>query len=345
MFKNTFVKDDGSSFIIAEMSSNHLQNLDRAKAIIKEAKNCGADAIKLQTYLPNTITLNCRNDNFLATKGSPWEGHYLYELYEKSYMPWQWYDEIFSYAEKIGIICFSSPFDFSAVDLLEKYNVPMYKVASYEIKDIPLIEKIAKLGKPIILSTGIATLEDIELAVNCCKKCGNNDIAILKCVSEYPSPYEDINLKTIPNMMSTFNCTVGLSDHSLGDTIPIAAISLGAKIIEKHLTLSRSDGGSDAIFSMEPFEFKQMVCNIRNVEKALGKVTYALTEKQQKCLKNVRSLYIVEDIKKGDILTEKNIRSVRPGQGLHPKYYNDVLGKKFRQNVIAGTPLSWDLIE
>ncbi len=333
------------AYIIAEMSANHLQDYERAEKIILEAKNAGADAVKLQSYRPDTITIDCRGEEFMATKGSLWEGRNLYSLYEEAYMPWEWHEGLFKYAEEIGIDIFSSPFDFTAVDLLEKLGAPAYKIASYEILDIPLIKRCAETGKPIILSTGIATVEDIERAVNACKDAGNNNVAILKCVSQYPTPYGDLNLSTIPDMAEKFDCITGLSDHSMGSAVDVAAVTLGAHIIEKHLTLRRSDGGPDGAFSMEPEEFSQMVTDVRNIELAIGKATYELTDFQKRGKNNARSLYVVEDIKKGEPFTEKNIRSIRPGRGLPTWHYEEILGKKASVDLSRGTALKWDYIE
>lgn len=333
------------TYFIAEMSANHLQNFERAKKIIMEAKYAGADAIKLQTYRPDTITVNCYGDEFMATPGSPWEGMNLYELYKEAYTPWEWHADLMAYAEEIGITCFSSPFDLTAVDLLENLGVPAYKIASFEINDVPLISRVAQTGKPIIISTGIADLQDIHLALETCRKAGNDNIVLLKCVSEYPTPYEELNLKTIQNMTETFECITGLSDHSLGNAVAIAGVTLGAKVIEKHLTLKRSDGGPDSSFSMEPDEFKQMVYDVRNIEHALGKVTYQLTDKQKKSKGRSRSLYVVEDIKKGQLFTETNMRSIRPGFGLHTKYWYEILGKKARCDLKKGTAMRWEYVE
>lgn len=333
------------TYIIAEMSANHLQDFNRTKEIIRVAKECGADAIKLQTYRPDTITIDCRGKEFLASPGSPWEGKNLFELYQEAYMPWEWHKDLFEYAKSIGITCFSSPFDFTAIDLLEELDAPAYKIASYELGDIPLIKKAAKTGKPIILSTGIASLSDIELAIDTCKSVGNENVAILKCVSEYPTPYEELNLRTIGNLAETFDCISGLSDHSMGHDVDIAAITLGAKIIEKHLTLSRADGGADGLFSMEPEEFKNMVQGIRNVEKALGRVNYTLSEKLKESKKRARSLYIVEDIAKGEAFTEDNLKSIRPGLGLHTKYYEEIIGKISNCDLKKGTAMKWEFLE
>lgn len=333
------------AYIIAEMSANHLQDFNRAKRIILAAKEAGADAIKLQSYRPDTITIDCQGEEFMATKGSLWEGKNLYQLYETAYMPWEWHGELFEYADEIGITIFSSPFDFTSVELLEKLNVPAYKIASYEILDIPLIKKVAKTGKPIILSTGIASLADIERAVNICHEEDNENIAILKCVSQYPTPYSDLNLRTIPNMQETFDCVVGLSDHSMGSAVDVAAVTLGASIIEKHLTLCREDGGADGAFSMEPEEFAQMITDIRNIEQALGKCTYTLTEVQKRGKKNARSLYVVEDVKAGEPFTEKNIRSIRPGKGIPTWYLDDIIGKNAAVDIKRGTSMKWEYVK
>ena len=339
------LSDKSDTYIIAEMSANHLHNLDRAKRIIDVAKECGADAIKLQTYRPDTITIDCRGPEFMATPGSPWENMNLFELYKEAYTPWEWHGELMDYAKKVGITCFSSPFDLTAIDLLEELNVPAYKIASFEINDIPLIKKAAMTGKPIIMSTGIADMSDIELALRTCKEAGNDKVILLKCVSEYPTPYEEINLRTLTNMSETFDCVVGVSDHSFGSAVAVAGVALGARVIEKHLTLSRKDSGPDGTFSMEPQEFKNMVTDIRNVEKALGKVTYELTEKQKKSKGRSRSLYVVSDIKKGEIFTPDNMRSIRPGYGLHTKYYKDIIGKRASCDIKKGTAMKWNYVE
>lgn len=339
------IGDSNSTFIVAELSANHNQNFDNAVKLIKEAKKAGADAVKLQTYTPDTITINCSNEYFQIKQGTIWDGRTLYDLYKEAYTPWEWQPKLKEIAENEGLICFSAPFDKTAVDFLEKMNVPAYKVASFEITDIPLIEYIASKGKPVIISTGIATLADIEEAINACKRMNNDQIVLLKCTSEYPSPLEEINLKTIPNMIEIFKTIVGLSDHTLGISVPVAAVALGAKIIEKHFTLSRSIGGPDAAFSLEPEEFSQMVKSIREVEKALGDVSYELSDKSMKSREFSRSLFVVNDVKEGEIFTEENVRSIRPGFGLHPKYYKYILGKKAAKDIDKGTPLNWDLID
>ncbi|TYB33031.1 MAG: pseudaminic acid synthase [Flexistipes sinusarabici] len=334
-----------SVFIVAELSANHNHDLKIAKETIKAAKKAGADAIKLQTYTPDTITIDCDNEYFQLTSGTIWDGQTLYNLYKQAYTPWEWHKELFDTAKNEGLICFSTPFDFSAVDFLEKLDPPCYKIASFEITDIPLIEYIASKGKPIIMSTGISTLADIEKAVNACRKVGNSEIALLKCTSSYPAPIDEANLLTIPNLRETFDIIPGLSDHTMGSSVAIAAVALGAKIVEKHFTLDRNLGGPDSSFSMEPEEFKQMVESIRNVEKALGKINYDLTPKAKNSRVFTRSLFIVEDVKAGETVTENNVRSIRPGYGLHPMYLNEVMGKTFRKNILKGTPLDWRHIE
>ncbi|WBW95448.1 pseudaminic acid synthase [Oceanirhabdus sp. W0125-5] len=342
---NKKIGGNNPTFIIAEMSANHLQDFDKAVKIIKAAKYAGADAVKLQTYTPDTITIDCDNKYFQINQGTIWDGITLHKLYEGAYTPWEWQPELKRIAEEEGLICFSSPFDKTAVDFLEKMNVPAYKVASFEITDIPLIEYMASKGKPMILSTGIARLSDIEEAVNACRRMGNNQISLLKCTSAYPAPLEDINLNTLSNLSETFNVVSGLSDHTLGISVSIASVALGAKIIEKHFTLSRADGGPDAAFSLEPDEFKDMVKSVREVEKALGCVSYKLTEKMRKSREHSRSLFVVKDIKKGDTFTEENLKSIRPGFGMHTKYYNQILGEKASCDIKKGTPMDWKLID
>ena len=339
---NTIIGENQPSYIIAEMSANHLMSFERAKKIIYLLKDSGINAVKLQTYTADTITIDCDREEFKA-KGL-WEGETLYSLYKKAYTPWEWQEELVEYSNSLGLTCFSSPFDISAVDFMDRINMPAYKVASYEINDIPMIRKIAKKKKPIIISTGIAHLEDIERALNVCEEEGNNDVILLKCTSAYPSPYEDMNLRTIPLMKDIFDCIVGLSDHTLGDEVVMGAIALGANVIEKHVTILREDGGPDAAFSMEIDEFIEMTRRIRNLEKALGKATFKLTQKQEKARAGSRSLYVVKDIKQGGIFTEENIKSIRPGNGMHTKYYEQILGKKAKYDVSRGTPLSWDII-
>ena len=336
---------DGATFIIAELSANHAHNLDIAISTMKAIKESGADAVKLQTYTPDTITIDSDNEYFQINQGTLWDGKTLYQLYQEAYTPWEWQPKLKEIAEELGLICFSSPFDRTSVDFLEEMNVPAYKIASFEITDIPLIEYIASKGKPVIISTGIATLADIEEAINACRRMGNNQIALLKCTSAYPAPLEEVNLRTIPNLADTFDTVVGLSDHTLGISAPIASVALGANIIEKHFILDRNLGGPDAAFSMEPDEFRSMVDAVRDVEKALGTVNYDLTEKTKKSREFSRSLFAVDDIKAGESLTEENVRSIRPGFGLHPRYYGQIMGKKARTDIKRGTPLDWVLIE
>lgn len=334
-----------SCMIIAELSANHVGNKEVAKKTIRAAKKAGADAIKFQTFTPDTITINCDNDYFKIKGDNLWSGRNLYELYQEAYTPWEWHAELFEEARGQGLICFSSPFDKTAVDFLEGLEVPAYKIASFEIQDIPLIEYAASKGKPIIISTGIATEEDIELAVKTCLKAGNKNIVLLKCTSAYPAPLELANLSTIPNMKVKFDVEVGLSDHTLGIIAPTVAVSLGARVIEKHFILSKDLGGPDVKFSLDPDEFREMVNCVRDVEKALGEPSYELHEKVKENRQFSRSLFVVEDIKEGETLTNKNVRSIRPGFGLHPKYYSLVIGKKAVTNLDKGTPLQWDHLE
>ncbi|QQS49719.1 MAG: pseudaminic acid synthase [Bacteroidota bacterium] len=332
-------------FIIAELSANHNGSLQVAIDTIKAAKRAGADAIKLQTYTPDTITLNSRNKDFRINEDTIWDGKYLYDLYKEAYTPWDWHPILFEEARKHDLICFSSPFDFSAVDFLESLNTPAYKIASFEITDIPLIEYAASKGKPMIISTGIADIEDIELAIETCRKINNHQIILLKCTSSYPAPIDEANLLMIPDFMKRFGVYAGLSDHTMGITVPIVATSLGAKVIEKHFIIDRSIGGPDSSFSLDEKEFTQMVKAVREAEKAIGIVDYELTQKQKRGRSFSRSLYIVEDIKKGDLFSSQNIRSIRPGFGLHPKHFKDVINKKAKSNIKKGNALKWDDIE
>jgi pseudaminic acid synthase len=331
-------------FIIAELSANHGGQLDIALETVRAAKRAGADAIKLQTYTADTITLNVRTDHFKIKQGTHWDGQYLYDLYKEASLSWDWHKPIFEEAKKQGLVCFSSPFDRTAVDFLETLNVPIYKIASFEINDIPLIEYVASKGKPIIISTGIASTEDIELALKTCRRAGNTDITLLKCTSEYPAAPENANLLTIPDLKKRFNVEVGLSDHTMGIEGPVVAVALGAKVIEKHFILRKDIGGADAHFSLTEQEFKQMVDSVRIAEKMLGKVDYEMTEKKKKSREFSRSLFVAEDMKKGDLITEKNVRSVRPNYGMHTKHLKSILGKKINQDVQKGTPLRGDLI-
>lgn len=334
---------DSPVFIVAELSANHNQDYNRAVEIIHAAAQAGADAVKLQTYTPDTLTIDCHEDCFV-NKGGLWDGLTEYELYQKAYTPWEWQPKLMEEAAKLGLECFSSPFDFTSIDFLESLHVPAYKIASYEINDIPLIRKAARLHKPMIFATGIAYPEDIERALSVCAEEGNQDVILLKCVSAYPTPYEDVNLNVIPTLAKTYDCLTGISDHTLGTIVSAGAVPLGIRMVEKHLTLRRSDGGPDSAFSMEPEEFAQMVQEIRILEKALGSLEYHLTDKQIEQRQGSRSLFVVKDIAEGEVLTSENIRSIRPGIGLHTMYYEEVLGKRAKHFLKKGTPLAWDLI-
>ncbi|HBA48937.1 MAG TPA: pseudaminic acid synthase [Lachnospiraceae bacterium] len=339
------ISKDSPTFIVAEMSANHNMDYNRAVQILRAAKEAGADAVKIQTYTADTITLESDRPCFQITQGTLWDGITLHKLYETAYTPWEWQGKLKEEAEGMGLEFFSSPFDFTSVDFLEKLCVPAYKVASFEITDIPLIRKIAGLGKPVIMATGVARLSDIELAVRTCREAGNENVILLKCTSAYPTPYEDVNLRTMPSMGESFDCLTGLSDHTMGGAVACAAVALGARMVEKHLTLRRADGGPDSAFSMEPEEFKEMVDNIRIIERSLGKVTYDLTPGQAKEREHSRSLFIARDMKAGDVFTPENLRSVRPADGLHTKYYEELLGKKIAVDAEKGTPMSWALVD
>jgi len=332
-------------FIIAELSANHGGDLEIAKETIRAAKRAGADAIKLQTYTADTITLNVKSDDFRIKQGTHWDGQYLYDLYMDASLSWDWHLPLFATAKEEGLLCFSSPFDKTAVDFLETLHVPAYKIASFEITDIPLIEYVASKGKPVIISTGIAGIEDIELALETCRKAENNDITLLQCTSAYPAAPEDANLITIPDLKQRFGVNVGLSDHTMGIEAPVVAVALGAKVIEKHFILNRSIGGPDAHFSLDEQEFTQMVNAVRLAEKMMGKVDYELTDKKLKSREFSRSLYIAEPVKAGELFTEKNVRSVRPGFGMHTKHLKTILGKKAAKDLDKGTALKPDLIK
>lgn len=334
------INKDSPVFIIAELSANHNGSLDTAIETIRAAKRAGADCIKLQTYTADTITIDSDKDDFLV-KGTIWEGRNLHELYQEAHTPWEWHERLFEVAREEGLLCFSSPFDPTAVDLLESLGAPAYKIASFEITDIPLIELVASKGKPVILSTGIATQEDIELALAACRRMGNNDIALLKCTSSYPAPIEEANMCMVRDFAERFGVIAGLSDHTMGSTVPVVATVFGAKIIEKHFILDRSVGGADASFSMNESEFAAMVQAVREAEKAVGTVDYTLTEKQIQGRHFARSLYIVSDVKKGEELTVDNVRSIRPGFGMHPKHYQEILGRKVSQDLKKGDRLTW----
>jgi pseudaminic acid synthase len=342
---NYKIDSHSPAFIIAELSANHGGSLETALETIKAAKKAGADCVKFQTYTADTITLDHKSNHFKLTQGTIWDGQYLHDLYKTAFTPWDWHQTLFEACSDEGLISFSSPFDFTAVDFLERLDVPAYKIASFEITDIPLIEYTASKMKPIILSTGIAEIKDIQLAVDTCRKVGNNEIALLKCTSSYPAPIEEANLTMITDLAKRFDVISGLSDHTIGSIAPITSIALGAKIIEKHFILDKSIGGPDASFSMDQKEFKDMVDGIRAAEKSIGLIDYTLTEKQKKSREHSRSLFVVEDIEMGEILTNENIRSIRPWNGLHPKYTKDVIGKKAIKKLLKGTPLEFSHIE
>lgn len=332
-------------FIVAELSANHNGSKDVALKTIRAAKRAGADAVKFQTYTADTITLDCQNEDFKIKQGTLWDGRYLYDLYQEAYTPWEWHRELYDVAKAEGLICFSSPFDKSAVDFLESLGNPIYKIASFEITDVDLIAYAARKGKPMVISTGIATEEDIRLAVDTCRSAGNNDITLLKCTSSYPAPIEEANLCMIADLANRFKVKVGLSDHTLGSIAGITAVSLGACMIEKHFILDRSIGGPDAFFSMNELEFSQMVKDIRTVESAIGQVNYEPTDKMKAGRAFSRSLYVAENMKKGEVITEINVRSVRPGYGLHPKYLPEILGKKVDRDIEKGTRFTLDYID
>lgn len=331
--------------IIAEMSANHDCDIEIAKETIRAAKRAGADAIKLQTYTPDTMTLNCLNEDFKVQGGTLWDGRYLHELYQKASLPWEWHKELFDLAKAEGLICFSTPFDISAVDFLEELDCPIYKIASFEIADIPLIEYIAKKNKPIIISTGIANYDDIKLAVETIRNTGNNDITILKCTSSYPAPINEANLKMMKRFSDDFDVKVGLSDHTMGNLLPILSIAMGATVIEKHFKLNDDVGGADASFSINESDFKHLVDQVRLAESAMGIETYELTDKQISGKRYGRSIYISNDVKKGEILTKDNIKCVRPGLSLHPRHFNNILGKKVKNNFVKGSRIKLKDIE
>lgn len=331
-------------FIIAELSANHGGKIEIAIETIKAAKRAGADAIKLQTYTADTITLDSKKVCFKINQGTHWDGKYLYELYKEASLPWSWHAELFAVAKQEGLVCFSSPFDTTAVDLLEKLGNPIYKIESFEITDIPLISYVASKGKPVIISTGIATIDDIVLAIDTCKKAGNNNITILKCTSAYPASPEDANLKTIKDIAVRFQVKSGLSDHTMRIEAPMIAVAMGATLIEKHFILDKKIGGPDAHFSLDEQEFKQMVAAVRLAETLLGTVDYKMTSKKKLSREFSRSLFVSKNIKKGDVITSDNVRSVRPGFGLHPKYYTEILGKTVNVDIEKGTPLCFNVI-
>ena len=333
----------GNCLIIAELSANHNQDIERAEQSIRAVAETGADAVKLQTYTADTLTIPCENEYF-RIKGTLWEGRTLHDLYQEAYTPWEWHPRLMGLANELGLVCFSTPFDATAVDFLESLKVPCHKVASFEVVDIPLLKKIASTKKPVIMSTGMASLEEIAEGVRTLREHGTTELALLKCTSSYPAPAEEANLRTIPHMVEAFNCPVGLSDHTLGSAVAVTAVALGARIVEKHFTLSRADGGPDSAFSMEPAEFKQMVRDIRTAESAIGKVNYSLTEKERQSIVFRRSLFVVNDMKAGEPFTERNVRCIRPGHGLHSRHFPEILGRRVRQDIAKGTPLTWDVI-
>ncbi len=335
---------DHPVYIIAEISANHNQDYDQAVRIVRAAKEAGADAVKLQTYTPDTITIRSDREYFRIGGGTLWDGRTLYDLYGEAYTPWEWQPKLKQVAADLEMDLFSSPFNESAVEFLEKMHVPAYKVASFELVDIPLIRRMARTGKPLIISTGMATLEEIEEAVVAAHQAGATGIALLKCTSAYPASADEMNLQTIPELARRFNVPVGLSDHTVGTTVPVTAVALGACIIEKHITLSRSVKGPDSAFSLEPEEFKTMVDAVRTAERALGKVHFGFTKREESSRIFRRSLFVVQDMKRGESFTADNIRSIRPGHGLHTRYLPEVLGKRAARDIERGTPVGWDLI-
>lgn len=332
----------GRCLVVAELSANHNQHYERAERLVKAAAESGADAVKLQAYRADTLTIECDKEYFKIGGGTIWEGRTLYDLYEEAYTPWEWHEPLKKEAEALGMQFFSTPFDRTAVDFLEKLDVPLYKVASFELVDHGLLEFIGRIGKPVIMSTGMATQLEIEEAMGVLRRSGAAEITLLKCTSAYPAVPEEMNLRTIPHMAEAFGCRVGLSDHTMGIAVPVAAVALGACVIEKHLTLDRSIPGPDSAFSLEPLEFKAMVDAVRIAEKALGRVRYEPTEQEQASRVFRRSLFVVEDVKAGDVFTEKNLRSIRPGHGLPPKYYDIIIGKRATKDIARGTPVSWE---
>jgi len=334
-----------SPLVIAEMSGNHNQSLERALEIVEAVARTGAHALKIQTYTPDTITLDVKDgDFFISDEKSLWKGLCLYDLYKIAYTPWEWHEPIMRRAKELGLICFSTPFDDTSVDFLESLDVPAYKIASFENADLPLIKQVAATGKPMIISTGMATIAELDETVRTIRETGNNQVVLLKCTSTYPATPENSNVLTIPHMRELFQCEVGLSDHTMGVGVSVAAVAQGATVIEKHFTLNRADGGVDSTFSLEPEEMRQLVIETERAWQSLGRVQYGPTEAEKPSMKFRRSLYIAEDMKAGDVLTTKNLRCVRPGMGLSPKYYETLLGRRIVRSAAVGTPLSWDLI-
>jgi len=333
------------TYVIAEVSANHHQKFEEAVKIIRAIKDTGADAVKLQTYTPDTITIACDRSEFKLASGTIWDGRTLYDLYGEAYTPWDWQPRLKQIANDLGLDLFSTPFDETAVDFLEQMDVPAHKLASFELVDLPLIEKMARTGKPLIMSTGMASVEEIEEAVQTARKAGASQIALLKCTSAYPALPEEMNLRTIPELSQRFDVVVGLSDHTMGSAVPVTAVALGASIIEKHITLSRSEPGPDSEFSMEPNEFREMVTAVRVAEKALGHVHFGIEEKEAGSHVFRRSLFVVKDMKRGEVFTAENVRSIRPGYGLHTRHLTDVLGQTAAADIERGTPLAWELVE
>lgn len=341
--KEKLVGDGSPAYVVAEMSANHNHDFDRAVQIVEAAAEAGANAIKLQTYRPDTLTIECDKEPFQIKEGA-WTGRTLYDLYEEAYTPWDWHPDLQEIAHDLGLDFFSSPFDASAVEFLEDLDVPAYKIASFENVDLPLIRRIAETGKPTIVSTGMATLGEIDEAVRAFREAGGTELALLACTSSYPAPPEEMHLRRIPHLAETFDVVPGLSDHTLGTEAPVAGVALGARIVEKHLTLSREEEGPDSDFSLEPEEFAEMVRAVRKTEKALGEVRYETTEKESESETFRRSLFVIEDIKKGEPFTEDNVRSIRPGDGLAPKHTNKIIGQRASEDIKRGTPLSWNHI-
>jgi pseudaminic acid synthase len=343
--ENVVIGSSHKPFVIAEMSGNHNQSIDRALEIIEAAAKAGAHAVKLQTYTPDTMTINAKGGLFeINDESSLWKGRNLYDLYKEAHTPWDWHKPLFDYARKLGLLIFSTPFDESAVDFLEELGVGAYKIASFENTDQPLLKKIATTGKPVIMSTGLATIADLDEAVRTLRKSGCKDLVLLKCTSTYPSTPENSHLNTIPHMRQLFNCHVGLSDHTMGIGAAIAAVALGAPVIEKHFTLRRSDGGVDSAFSIEPEELKNLVIESERAFLSMGKINYGVQEAEEKSLRFKRSIYVVQNVKAGDIFTKDNLRVIRPGDGMQPKYYETILGKTTSKDISSGTPLTWELL-
>lgn len=336
-------REDTPPFVIAEMSGNHNQSLDRALEIVRKAADAGANALKLQTFTPDAMTLNIKSDDFMANPDSIWRGRNLYELYQEAVTPWEWHKPIFDLCRELGMVGFSSPFDEAAIDFLETLDVPCYKIASFECVDLPLIRKAASTGKPLIISTGMASVAEIAEAVDTAREVGSSDVVLLKCTSTYPASPENSNLRTISHMRELFGCAIGLSDHTMGIGVPIAAVASGATVIEKHFTLSRAEGGIDSAFSLEPHELASLVEESHRAWQAMGHIQYGPTKAEEKARLRRRSLYIASDLKAGDVLTQQNLRRIRPGLGLPPKFYDLLLGQKVTMDVKAGTPASWDM--